>query len=505
MKKITIYIFLLFLCFTLPAERVSFEEARNVAENWTLLLKRSFNDTVSVTGGETIVRSGTTAAYVFHLYPRGYVVVSAEDYLPPVKVYSLKNNFGEEGNGLEEAIFTEYLDIMEMVKDAKIDPALCFDEKNKRNFRMLAEVSPVSPMSPISPMSREMSSPVEEVSPLLATTWSQREPYNLKCPEVNGVRSVTGCVATAFAQVMKYYEYPPRGCYSCTYTTYRNRITVSTSFDHPYYWDRMLNNYPEPGSGTAEEREAISQLMLDVGVALNMDYDPEGSGSNSAWAVGTFPTYFDYSREMILVYKRGRDDAEWFVLAKAQVDRGFPVNYSIYPERGAGHAVVIDGYRISGGESMFHINMGWGGSWDGYYAMNNIIVRDGLYDFSSLDPQSFVLKMVPPDRAAELPPMPMGATAHENRSLFLSEFVCELTWQGIPGWGSNIDKYTVVRYHGFTGELTDFAEVDHTGQTGLYRYTFRLGEYSPDTYFVYAVTDSGEQLTLMYCHLLLND
>lgn len=496
MRKIFILISLLILCIALPAEQVSFENARKIADNWTVLLKYTFRDSVSITRGETIKRNDTTLGHVFHLYPRGYILVSGEDYLPPVKLYSLKNNFGEEGIDLEEGIFTEYLDIVEKVNKSKIDPVVCFDEQNNRNFRMLAEVSPDSPVS------RTLSLPVEEVAPLLETMWSQREPYNLKCPVVNGERCVTGCVATQFAQVMKYYEHPARGQGSRTYTSYRNQITLSASFDHPYDWDRMLNTYTEPDSGTTEEREAVSQLMFDVGVALNMDYDPNGSGSNSSWAVGNFPYYFDYTREMIQVYKRGRDDAEWFSIAKEQVDLGFPVSYSIGPVEGAGHSVVIDGYRISGGQSMFHINMGWGGSWDGYYAMNNIVVRDGLYDFSFVERQNFVLRMVPPDRVPELPPLPVGAAAYENRSLFLSEYICELTWQGIPGWGSNIDKYVIVRYNGFTGEESDFAEVDHTGQGDLYCHTFRLDEFSPDTYFVYAVRNNGERLPLMFCHLL---
>jgi hypothetical protein len=499
MKKVFISIICLFLSILLSAEHISFEEAHMIAKNFTKNLRAHFKDDVTLRSGDLILREGIEVAYVFHFKPRGYMIVSAEDYLPPIKMYSLKNNFGKEGKPLEDFIFNQYLEIINKVNASVIDPETYFMEKNRRDFRLLTRKLHPLQMPMVSAAALDVE--VEEVQPLLATTWYQREPYNLKCPIINNQRSVTGCVATAFAQVMKYHEYPDSGQGSWSYHTYTHNVEVSTSFNHPYYWDRMLNNYPTPDSGSVEQREAISQLMFDVGVSLSMDYSPDGSGASSTTAVITFPIFFKYSKDIIYVSRLGRDDAEWFDLAKTYVDRGLPVAFAIYREE-MGHMVVIDGYRISSGSTTFHINMGWGGSWDGYYSLNNIVVR-GDRHYTILDWQSYVLNIIPPDSGIELPSLPFGATAHENRSLFLKEYFCEITWKGFPAEEENIDRYIIRKFDTYTLEDTVFAEVDHTGQADLYHYTFRGPEYNPDVFFIYAVTHDNEWKLLMCCNLVL--
>ena len=499
MKKVFISIICLFLSIILSAEPISFEEAHMIAKNFTKNLRTHFKDDVTLRSGEPILREGIEVAYVFHFNPRGYMIVSAEDYLPPIKMYSLKNNFGKEGKPLEELIFRQYLEIMNKVNASVIDPGTYFMEKNRRDFRLLT--GECLPLQKTMASAAALDGEVEEVQPLLATTWYQKEPYNLMCPVINNRRSVTGCVATAFAQVMKFHEYPDSGRGSWNYYTYTHNVEVSTTFNHPYDWDRMLNNYPTPGSGTVEQREAVAQLMFDVGVSLSMDYSPDGSGASSTTAVITFPIFFNYSNDIIFVSRRGRDDAEWFDLAKVYIDRGLPVAYAIYRE-GVGHMVVIDGCRISSGSTTFHINMGWGGAWDGYYSLNNIVVR-GDREYTILDGQSYVLNIIPPDSGIELPSLPFGATAHENRSLFLSEYFCEITWKGYPAGEGNIDRYIIRKFDTSTLEDTLFVEVDHTGQADLYQYTFRGSGYSPDLFFIYAVTHDNEWKLLMCCNLVL--
>lgn len=498
MKRISIFIIGVLVCISVFAEPIPFEKAQLIAGNWTLYLKTWFNDDVTLMGGESIIREGMVVAHVFHFSPRGYVMVSAEDYLPPIKMYSLKNNFGEEGESLEEFTFNRYLQIIKNVKSGAIDAKTLFAEKNRMDCKCLT-----SKFS----LPKIMQAPaftMQEVQPLLHSTWYQREPYNLKCPVVNDRRCVTGCVATGFAQIMKYHQYPDRGQGSMGYRTLTHNIQVSTSFDHPYYWDLMLDNYPTPDSGTVEQREAVAQLMFDVGVSFSMDYDPDGSGAYSSTAVITYPVYFRYPKDIIFVSRPGRDDTEWFDLAKNHVDQGFPVAFGIYSVD-VGHLVVIDGYRISPGSRTFHINMGWGGSWDGYYSLDNIIVRDGKYHFTVLEDQCYVLNIAPPNSASQLPPLDFGAFAHKNLSLFQREYFCEIKWQGLPPGSTDIDKYVIVKFDLNTLERIGFAEVDHTGQTGLYQYTFRLPEPTPEVYFVYALTHEGEGKLLMCCNLVVKE
>ena len=503
-KKIYSLVIFLCGCILVSAEPISFERANRIARNWVINLQTCYNDNVTLLDGESILRDGIVVGHVFHFYPRGYVIVSAQDYLPPIKVYSLKNNFADEGKSLEEFIFRQNLEIIKKVNSAELDPEGFFMEKNRKDFRFLTREFPprkkaISPVVPVQEMQE-----VQEVTPLLNTTWYQKEPYNLKCPMINNQRCVTGCVATGFAQIMKYHAYPDRGQGYWSYRTYRHNILVSTSFDHPYYWDLMLDNYPNPDSGTWEQREAIAQLMFDVGVSLSMDYDPGGSGADPSTAVITFPIFFKYPREIMQVKKHGRNDTEWFDLAKNSVDRGFPVAFTIYTQE-VGHLVVIDGYRISTGSSTFHINMGWAGTWDGYYSLDNIIVRDGKYHFTVLEEQGYVLNITPPNRVTELPDLDFGAFAHANESLFFKEYFCQIKWKGFPPGTPNIDRYDIVKFDIYTLEMSNFAHVAHTSQTGLYQYTFRLSELRPDVYFVYAVPHEGERKMLMCCNLVLKD
>ena len=137
MKKVFISIICSFLCILLSAEHISFEEAHIISRNFTKDLRTHFNDKVTLLSGELIFREGIEVAYVFHFLPRGYVIISAEDYLPPIKMYSLKNNFGKEGKPLEEFIFNQYLELINKVNSSVIDPEKYFMDKNRRDFRFL--------------------------------------------------------------------------------------------------------------------------------------------------------------------------------------------------------------------------------------------------------------------------------------------------------------------------------------------------------------------------------
>jgi hypothetical protein len=210
-KKICIFIIFLCGCILVSAESIPFEEANRIARNWVINLQTCYNDYVTLLDGESIVRDGIVVGHVFHFYPRGYVIVSSQDYLPPIKVYSFKNNFADEGKSLEEFIFKQNLEIIKKVNSAELVPEKYFMEKNRKDFRFLTREFPplekvISPVVAVHEVQA-----VQEVPPLLSTTWYQREPYNLMCPMFNNERCVTGCVATGLAQIMKYHAYPDRG------------------------------------------------------------------------------------------------------------------------------------------------------------------------------------------------------------------------------------------------------------------------------------------------------
>ena len=203
------------------------------------------------------------------------------------------------------------------------------------------------------------------LDPLIKTHWNQDYPYNNLCPWLSeDMQGYTGCVATAMAQVMKYHEWPERGTGSHTYTDPNCGQTLSANFgETTYRWDLMPNDYD--GSWTDEQIEAVATLMAHCGVAVDMQYMPDGSGAYSSDVPGALVNYFGYAKDII---RRDRDyytQSEWIEMMKAELDAARPVYYH-GQSTGGGHAFVIDGYNTDG---YFHVNWGWGSQSDDYYQL----------------------------------------------------------------------------------------------------------------------------------------
>ena len=210
----------------------------------------------------------------------------------------------------------------------------------------------------------------EGVEPMLTTFWDQGYPYNGYCPR----GSVTGCAATAQAQVMNYWKYPAFGQGSHSYTHVRYGVQQA-DFGHTLYdWENM------PVEATASspmvEKEAVALLMYHCGVSLEMDYSRDGSAaaglagiSGVASIDNSLKDYFGYSNQMRVVHKDfGYGNAEWRDMIIADLDLGHPIVYTGAAEEG-GHGFVCDGYDSRG---YLHFNFGWSGRGDGYFPVDSI-------------------------------------------------------------------------------------------------------------------------------------
>ncbi len=229
MKKMLVFLLLLLCVWPAFAEHVSFAVARQVAANWVKTLQADFKNQVALTSGELLNRDGIDVGYVFHFSPAGYVLVAAEDYLPPVKLYSLKNDFGREGKDLEEQVIGTLFSLIRKVNAKKLDPDRYFLKCNRDNFSFLRTRRSRAQML----LSAD---PYQDALPFLRTAWNQGEPYNQKCPTINGRRPPSGCVATAFAQIFYHYQYPQAGRGSHSYLWQGK--TLSAGFAHAYDWER---------------------------------------------------------------------------------------------------------------------------------------------------------------------------------------------------------------------------------------------------------------------------
>ncbi len=223
---------------------------------------------------------------------------------------------------------------------------------------------------------------VQAVSPLLSTEWGQGFPFNELCPEdpFYGGKCVTGCIATAMAQVMKYYNWPERGKGDLTYNSEPYGLNLSLDFSsYQFDWDSMPNKYN--GDWTDTQRDAVARLNYACGVSVAMQYTNSSSGSgaypaNIAYALinnfGYNPNIMYYDHDYY--YKE-----EWDSLIQVSLSKKRPVLYGgDGGDLNGGHQFVIDGVNSDG---LYHINWGWYGNYnEGYYELTAL--KPGKYDFS---------------------------------------------------------------------------------------------------------------------------
>ena len=216
------------------------------------------------------------------------------------------------------------------------------------------------------------------IQPLMTSKWSQGDPYNQECPMYFTLgRSVTGCVATAYAQIMYYHRS------KMVTETQAGMPAYDTWTEHPTYgklhvegipagspidWDNMTDTYG--GNSTGLQKKGVAQLMHYCGVAVNMDYTNSSSGAYSSSVDDALKNYFGFGNSV--KYVSDLSDDEWDEVIYNELVNQRPVYISGSNPSG-GHAFVCDGYD---GNRRYHINWGWGGQSDDYYYLSNLTPGD---------------------------------------------------------------------------------------------------------------------------------
>lgn len=283
------------------------------------------------------------AYYAFNMDGNnGYVIVSGSDLAPCVLAFS------EKGSFMEEKLPTNMKAWLQGYADQ-----IAYLEHTAGKYEM-----------------PRLLTRRNAVSPLLKSTWYQETPYNNKCPvdPSTGNHCATGCVATAMAQVIYYYKYPSQTkAVIPSYTTETKGISMSEIGITTIDWNNMLDNYSS--STTTSQKNAVAQLMLLCGQALGMDYNYPESGiksSNMPLEAMALQRYFGYDQTVRALDRNAFSTLEWESLIYDEVAAGRPVLYNGLSS-GGGHAFVVDGYD---GEGLFHVNWGWNGNSDGYFALS---------------------------------------------------------------------------------------------------------------------------------------
>ena len=318
MKKYLLSTYLVLFSFLLTmAAPVDEQSARRIASDF---LRSKMPQVTRAASGEltraiTGVADGDSAGiYVFNC-DGGFVVISADDELPSVLAYGLKNSY-----------------------DAQIAPPAMQAMLEAYNHAVNSSVK-----------TRAAVPTHADISPLIKTQWNQNTPYNNNCPVESGVNCPTGCVATATAQIMYYHKWP-----------------------ETFNWDAMKTTYSSDDTGEAVD--AVAKLMADVGEKVYMQYGAESSSALDMDACEALRIRYGYSENTNYIERSCYTAKGWDEVIYNELAANRPVFYgglSASSGQGiVGHAFILDGYQAKDGVGYFHVNWGWGGSSDDYFLIS---------------------------------------------------------------------------------------------------------------------------------------
>ena len=282
-----------------------------------------------------INRTTETPYYIFNdARGRGFVIVSGDDEMGEVLAYSTERTLDTlNANPCVKLLLEGYRQTFEVLKEGKV----------------------------ILQGSTRAGQYSQTVSPLLKSKWGQSHPFNAKTGY-----PYSGCVATAVAQMMYYYQWPAQGRgkneYNVTY--YNTKKSADFSQSH-YDWANMLPDYRYPVHATSAQEDAVALLMSDVGIASFMQYTPNASGTQGLFAYQALQKNFDYTAAYITRAVEG--PSRFAEILRKELLNGCPVYLEGRPTGSAsGHAWVADGFDKNG---LFHMNFGWEGQSDAYYSL----------------------------------------------------------------------------------------------------------------------------------------
>lgn len=330
----------------------SYQQAKAIAQRQAAMLGIEMDAEVMASAKaaprmsvSSAVSPSATCYYVFaNGEDKGFTIVSGDDRMPEVVGYSAQGTYDPDHLPANYVGFMKaYRETVEALLkgDAQVSGGLA----EARQWR--AERAGTAAVAPL----------------LGGIKWNQRAPYNNMCPLYKGTnRSVTGCVATAMAQVMMYYQYPKELKATIkAYTAKSYGIQIpEISSGATYDWDNMLPDYSKSDYNSAQA-DAVAKLMYHCGAAVKMDYGPS-SGANVTPTI--LATYFGYDADLMQDLTRTVFTLQqWMTLIDNELKAKRPILYSGQASDG-GHEFVCDG---SDGNGLYHINWGWGGYQDGYF------------------------------------------------------------------------------------------------------------------------------------------
>ncbi|MCB2219857.1 MAG: C10 family peptidase [Bacteroidetes bacterium] len=447
MKKLLLLSLLVFSTFlTVHAEIVNPSVAEKAAKNHYLTYNEAVNTgLINLNLIYTETANEQPVYYVFNVENnKGFIIVSAEDNVYPILGYAFEGTYQTQTDFDPENFnywMNNYADQIVYTRNHFLKA----DELINQTWSELLQANPTVKS-------------IENVDPLLTTTWDQGTYYNQLCPTDPGGPGGhvwAGCVATAMGQVMKYHNYPDQGSGSHSYNCpgYGNQ---SANFGATTYnWSGMPNQINSSNTN-------VATLLYHLGISVDMQYSPSGSGAFSSDARDALVEYFNYSDNAQLLPKNAFPIETFVYKLKNELNLNRPVYYSGSGSAG-GHAFVCDGYQ---GDDYFHFNWGWSGYANGYFYLNNL--NPGGTQFNQ--GQSAMFYVYPEGTSVLAGP--------ENFTAEVNGTDVNLLWDAPSG--KDLLGYNIYR----NNEIIDFVSTTDYMDEGL-----EQGSYA---YYVCVVYDEGE-------------
>ena len=362
---------------------VTSKQAVAAVTGWLTLDRAPLGETL----GTTVQRvetfndqAGNPLYYVAYLEPSGFVIVAADDQVEPIVGFAVAGRFDPSAqNPLGALVSNDLAARIAYVRQAGAVPPDTNAVLAQVKWQQLgpADGGPV-----ITPRGVTSVSGVR-IAPLTRTTWDQQTAagagtiacYNYYTPP-NGDGSPAnypaGCVATAMAQLMRYYQFPSAGVGTATFTIYADGSPMSYALrggdgaGGPYMWSNMP--LVPPANATTVQCQAIGALVADAGATVNMEYASGGSSSSLSDAKNALLNTFHFAGAIYGWNNNSQVGAGLTSMINPNLDARCPVLLSISSSSG-GHAVIADGYGYSLSTLYHHLNLGWSGTASAWYAL----------------------------------------------------------------------------------------------------------------------------------------
>ena len=352
------------LCLLLLGSALSMYAEQRTAEDVMRIAASCFNTAAASSPAQSPARmtapvqeAGEAYYIIRNNAGPGFVIVSADDRMPAVLGYSAESRFPEGDMPEHVRYFLHgYTEALQAVEAG-------------------------SPADEVFPLIASTAAEEVQVGPLLGgIMFDQGYPYNYYTPTDKGRQTPSGCVATAMAQIMRYYKYPAKGTGTFVVNGKKEDVVLDNM---PFDWDNIRESYTANDDYTPQQAEAVGRLLYACGAAVYMEYSASGSSSNAEKMIKAMRENFDYNSKAQLIQVSSMFTPEelipmWVPDMMSQLQASHPIFVAGGASISAGHAFVIDGYKAPNATTsevndiLFHLNWGWSGLANGYYYLNNL-------------------------------------------------------------------------------------------------------------------------------------